>query len=709
MSKEDAIRRLLAPRSIAVVGATPDPMTISGRLLDSLRRFGFAGDVYPVSRDHQEIAGYRCFAHLDDLPEDAQLDAAFLAVPAEQVIETAATCLARKVRALTVVAGGFAESGDAGREMQAALRTFAEVSGAAVCGPNCIGAGSFVDGYPGFAGTALAGFDALPEGSVALICQSGGLANALVAMASGQGTAFTHVVSSGNEAVTAAHEYLEVIGRDERTRCVLAYLEQLREPETFLETARRVVAGGTPVVVLKAGVTAEGRRAAASHTAALAGSAQVVAAGLRQAGVVQVEDVDDLLDAAQILELVGARPLHRVGVFSQIGGGAAMAADCLAHFGLALPLLTDATVGELSQIVSRLARIANPLDPIAGFARSRERFRAGLAAFARDPNLDVILFISVAGMRSYADALAEDLAAVADEVGKPFVSVFMTAADIVDAVRPPLRSSGVPVYPSISRAVRAMARHRDAHGVLASLRPAGDAQPLAGRRDARQALVQHGVSFPRSVVTDDAAHAVEFARAAGPVALKVAVEGLVHKSDIGGVRLGVTGDEAVRAAVNELLAIGLEAAPHGGKVQVEAQAMARPGVEVIVGVRRDVEMGWYVCVGEGGVLAEFRQDIACRVLPVHERDVQAMVEELHLAQLLVGFRNHPPADVDALVRTVLAVASIAPGIDGLAELELNPVIVHEAGEGCTVVDFVALSKEDGTAMDEALPRYEMQV
>lgn len=700
---DGALRALLAPTSVVVVGANPDPMTISGRVLDSLRRFGFGGEVFPVTASHDQIAGYRCFDDLRVLPEGARPEAAILAVPAEQVLEAASRCIAMGTRALTVIAGGFAESGPEGRQRQLSLRAMAEQHGCAVCGPNCLGAGSFLDGYPGFGGTALAGFEVLPRGSIGLICQSGGLANALVAMASDQGTSFSHVVSCGNEAVTLAHDYLRIIGGDARVRCVLAYLEQIREPERFLTVAEEVMAEGTPIVVLKAGATESGNRVAASHTASLAGSSSVVAAALRQVGIVQVDDVDDLLDTALILELVPSAVGDRVGVFSQIGGGAAMAADELTRWGLSLPALTDATIAELRTLVSKLAHVANPLDPIAGFARDRERFRRGLAIFAADPTFDVILFISVAGMSSYADALAEDLGATAASVGKPVVSVWMTSSDIVERVRTPLRAAGVPVYSSINRAVRSIARLRAA--AMVSNRHQSRAGPVrSSGNDVRRALVDRGLLFPPWTVSADPDDLVAFAREVGPVALKVAVSGVLHKTDVGGVRLSVSGDDDVRRHTEELLGVARRLAPAGTAALVQAQAMARPGIEVLVGVRMDVEMGRYVCVGHGGVLTEVHADVACRVLPVDEESVRQMLPELRLWRVLTGFRGSAACDVDALVQAVLAVTDVAAGKPDLGELEVNPLIVHPAGQGCTAVDVVATVNLNRRA-DETAPEW----
>jgi acyl-CoA synthetase (NDP forming) len=705
---------LLWPRSIAVIGASPDRDIIRGRLLHIMRLRGFDGPIYPVTRSHAEVDGLPAYRSIGDVP--GPVDLAIVVIPAAAVPEALAECGARGVRAAIVISSGFGEErGDAGRQREDALRTVAARHGMVVCGPNCEG---LVNALAPVVATFSPVFEhrelsLAPEGErgrpIGVVSQSGGIAFAYFNRGRPRQLRFSHMVSTGNETSLAAFDYVDFMLAEGRTDVFLLYLEAVRDAAKFREVAARAAHLGKPLVVSKVGRSEAARRSAASHTGALAGSDAAYDAVFRRYGVVRAGDLDEMLDIAAAFSFCPPAPGPRVGLLSASGGGATWMADLLAGHGLELPPLDAATRAQIDALIPSYGSSQNPVDVTAqavrqvGYARIVEILLAS-------PVVDAVVVIasltSEATLAKDADALAR-LTAAAD---KPilFCSYTLPLARAVAI----LSGGGIPAYTSMASCARALqalvgyaafrerwsrrrepaaAPHAAAAAVGARLRAAGR---LLCEDEAKELLAAYEVARPPEAMAHGEDEAAAAARAIGfPVALKVQSPDIAHKTEAGAVALGLASEEAVRAAYHRILASAAAAHPQAKVRGVLVQAMAPAGREMIVGVSRDRDFGPMLMVGVGGIHVEVLRDVALAPLPVERADALELIAGLRGAELLAGVRGEPPADVDALADLLVRLSRFAADQgDIVAEIDLNPVIVHRRGEGLSIVDALIVTR-----------------
>ena len=679
-----ALSALWSARSVAVVGAT-DRAGAPGRLpVEFLRRFGYSGAVYPVRPDGAPVAGLPSYASVQACP--GPVDLAMLLVAAERVGAAVDDCAAAGVPVAIVCSSGFAETGDAGAALQADVVARARAGGVRLVGPNTIGAVGVRDGLVASFSPLFSGRDtALVPGGVAFVTQSGALGYGAVSLAFERGLGLGWVVNTGNEAdVTALEVMLELARLDECT-AVLGYVESL----TDMERLRALSATGKPVALLKAGRSEAGQRAAASHTGALASTDRVVDAALRQCGLVRVDDVEELLDVGEAFAAGRSCDGPRVAVVTTSGGSGILAADAIEARGLQLARLSDETRAALDAVVPAYGATANPVDVTASVMSNPELFDRALAAIVQDDNVDMVVACFCVLTGDDVGMVVTALGKAARSAGLP-VLVARTGADhLAPDAGASLRAEGIPAYPTPARAVRAAAALRQ----VSVRRPrAGASTPVPVRHldlptdegALKELLRRCAIPVPPGrLVTDrdDAVRAVE--EVGGRAVLKAVVPGLTHKTEAGGVVLGVTAGEA--ATTYERLAA------LGGEVLVEE--MVEGGVEVLVGVAPS-PLGPALTVGPGGVLTEVLDDVALRVLPVSADDVEAMLDETRLGRLLAGVRGSGPADRAALVDLVVRLAHLAGGWEADVELDLNPVAVLPLGRGVRVLDAAVVRRAE---------------
>lgn len=689
---------LLAPRSIAVIGASADPKRMSGMITSQIRNFGFAGEVYPINPKYDEVAGFRCYDTILDL-RPTPPDVAVIFVGADLALEAAEQCADIGVGSLIVLTAGFSETGADGMAKQRRLVEICRAANMPACGPNTAGLANFNRGFVAFGASGFLGLSRSGTGNVGIISSSGGVATTILGHCRQRGLGASHLIGIGNEAVTTAADYLGYLVDDPDVACVICLLEAIRDADAFFAAADRAVARGKQVIVMKQGRSDVGLRAIRTHTAAMGGTAIDFEAACRAHGILVVRELAALADQALLATRLPALASYDLGVLSLPGGGTSLLADAAREHGFDLPELSPSVAETLRPMLPDIAAVANPLDPTAGFGRDSARLAATIETFAADPAFDIFFFFQSQAEPEYCKMIAHILVEVSARVGKPFAVVWEAGEGLEDGAWKILRDAGIPLFPQTVDAFAALARHR-AHAAFVARRDAPEAKdfgPLANglalpRRcsfdttDAwlRAILDAAGVPTPRAeiVATEDAAATA--AEAMGfPVAVKLVSASIAHKSDVGGVHLGLRNGPAVRAAVRSIH----DNVPKDAVDGILVQQMIEGGTEWLVGVHTDEQVGPLVTVGFGGVLTDLIQDVARRPVPVSRAEVLEMVGELRTAPLLRGYRGAPPGEVQGFVELVQRVAWLAHELRAEApEFELNPVIVRAAGLPPVAVD-----------------------
>ncbi|MBO9680278.1 MAG: acetate--CoA ligase family protein [Acidovorax sp.] len=692
---------LLNPASIAVVGASNNPARIGGMPLAHLTKFGYRGAIYPVNPKYEEVFGLRCWPDLESLP--AAPDLVVLAIAAADVTPMLRRCHAKGVRAVIVYAAGFAEAGAEGAALQAELEAFVATTGMVVAGPNAMGFANLnTQAHTNFASV----FNTAPmqagPGRVSLLTQSGNVCAAVYAIARRLGVDFSHFINTGNEACVDFAQYLEYLAQDDATEVGIGYIEELRDGARFTEAAAEFSRRGKLLILYKAGETDKGSEAVRSHTSALSGDQAVYQAAFRQLNVIQSHDFTQM---AQLAHLAGYRQRsagRRVAIITISGALGAILADKFIVAGLDVPTLPQALQDQLRAGIPDYGMVSNPVDVTGNVVNDPGFVRTALEALAQSDAVDTVVIYAPGYM---LDRMADDLCAVSARFPKLFVAIDTGAAK----TREQLRAGGVPVFEDIGVAVSALSpfllwQERRKHNRWLEVR--GQAAPartaLPARLDehgTKQLLAQHGVAGASDRVAATADEAVHAADAIGyPVVLKVLSPDIAHKTEAGGVRLRLQDAAQVRQAFGEVLASARRYAPQARIEGALVCAMESGVAELIVGATRDPVFGMTLTVGLGGVLTELYKDVSHRVLPVDEAMAREMLGELKAFPLLTGYRGRPLADVDAACAAIAGFSRAVLALREQAdEVEVNPLLVKEAGQGVRMLDALVIPAGPVTA------------
>lgn len=693
-----AVRQLLHPGSVAVVGASRRRGTIGGEIFRALLDGDFQGPVYPINPAATVVQSVTAYPSIEDVP--GPVDLAVIAVPAAAVAEAAGSCARKGVRSLVVISAGFAEIGEEGARHQRDLLAVCRRAGMRLVGPNCLGV---VNTAPEVRLTATFSPTKPIPGRVGFLSQSGALGLAVIDYANDLGLGLSSFVSVGNKADLSGNDFLDYWEEDEATGLIVLYLESLGNPRRFARICRRV-GRRKPIVVVKGGRTAAGARATSSHTGALLGQSEVTLDALfRQAGVVRTDTLGELFDVATLLANQPIPRGRRVAILTNGGGPGILCADACEAGGLEVPELETATQARLAEFLPAEASLRNPVDMIAG--ATAEDYGRAMRILAADPSLDALVVLFVPPLITRAEDVAAAIRTAAAELPRPIplLTVFMSAHGVPEA----LRGDGVriPSYAFPEDAAVALARATE-YGAWRET-PEGTVPELSDTRPAEAVAIvaealatQSGAGWlpPDTVAAllgcyglplaeqRIAGNAFAAGRAAaaigGPVALKAIAPGLVHKTEAGAVRLSLTGARQVRRAAAEL-AVQVAAAGHVVEGYL-VQQMVPDGIEMLVGVVHDRVFGPVVACAAGGVNAELLKDIAVRITPLTDCDAQQMVRSLATYPLLDGYRGAPPRDVAALEAVLLRVSAMVEAHPEIAEMDLNPVMVLE--RGAAIVD-----------------------
>ena len=696
------LERFFGPRSIAIVGASQDLVTISGQPLKHLQSHHYRGKLYPVNPKYQEILGVKCYASLAALPETPDL--VLVLINAARVADTLRQCGKKGVPYVIIYSSGYSEVGGAGVNMQQELAQIAAEFNIGVIGPNCQGMINVADSvFAGFG--SVFGFDYDP-GGVSMVSQSGGFGFSVMNLAAKDGGLnFRQMVTTGNEIGVSSLDFMDYFIDDPQTSIIVGYIEGLKDAHRLVDVGNRALRKKKPILAWKVGNTEQGQKAAASHTANLGGAMALYQAAFRQSGIIQVEDIQDVTDYGHAFQCGKLPAGNRVAIITISGGaGILMTDECVAR-GMQLPQLAPATIEKLRQIVPSFGSLINPIDVTAAIFSDMSMIGRTLNAILDDPHVDSIAMINASLPGETAARIAAEIAAVAKQTDKPIFLAWSARDAVAQEAYATLDALNIPHYKSPVRCGRALAvlssyaealrRHAAQRSEKALAITSVDARKmLAGKKEdvseyaAKQVLAYYGIGITREELAANAEQALAMARRIGyPVALKVQSPDIPHKTEAQAARLGLTSDGAVAAAYDEILR---NARAYNAAACIEGvlvQEMVTGGIEAILGVTNDKLFGPAVMFGLGGIFAEVLKDVAFRIAPVTKSVALDMIAEIKGYAVLTGARGAVHADIDALADAIMRLSALALDLkDHVAELDINPLFVFAQGKGVKAGD-----------------------
>jgi acyl-CoA synthetase (NDP forming) len=696
-STPEQVRQLFNPRSIALIGAT-DKSRWSWSIFGNLQLHGFAGPVYLVNPRGIPVHGRGTYARIADLPAD--VDLAFVMVPTSAVLPVLAEAADHGIRSVVLLTSGFAETGDEGAELERQVVDLARRRDLTILGPNGNG---FINAAAGITPYGLPIDPPLLRGPVGVVLQSGALASSVLTFAQSRNIGVSLLVSMGNESMVSMTDVMRYLIDDEQTRVIALFIEAVRRPDEFLALAREALAKGKPVVAIKVGRSQAGARVARAHTGSLVGDDAVVDAVFRQNGVIRVDSLEDLIITAGLLAVTGPLPGARFGFITASGGASEIIADRAEDEGIEIPEFAPETVERLRQVVPPFAATQNPVDVTGYILINRDLMRNALRAVQDDPSLDALVLVNDLPRAEPPDPapvveMYRETTALLRESRKPVIVMGNSLTDVTAFGRDVAGQTGHPGVlggihhglTALGRAVRWSALYRAAKHSAASSAGAAVPRPRAepdlavpyqpgsswSEYRASAFLAEHGIPVVPSVLVTDPQAAADAAGTLGyPVVLKLAADGIEHKSDIGGVKAGLRCAQEVQAAYGDVVRAGLEA---GADVRgALVQPMRAGGIELLVGIVTDPAWGQVLAVALGGIFVEILRDTAVAVLPVSRDQIRQSLTGLRGARLFDGPRGTEKADLDAVADTIAAVAALAGRLgDRLEALEINPLLVR---------------------------------
>lgn len=700
------IHSFFKPASVAVIGASTNPAKLGHAVVKNLVECGYMkeGKVYPINPTASEILGLQAYASVGEVPEP--IDLAVLVIPYAHVPEALRECGEKGIPSVIVISAGFREAGQEGLERELELVKIAQEYNLRLVGPNCLGV---IDTFTPLNASFAAGTP--PSGPMAFMSQSGALGTAVLDIALAGRLGLSKFVSLGNKADVSEIDLLREWQDDEHTRVILIYTEGMPNGQEFIQTARQVTRK-KPVVAIKSGVTQAGSRAVSSHTGALAGSEQAYQAAFQQAGILRAESMEALFDMALALGYQPPLKDDRIAIITNAGGPGILATDALERSGLALARFELETIYALEEYLPDAASAANPVDVLGdGLA---DRYRFALEKVAADPNVDGLLVLLTPQAMTEIEDTARAVCELAEKIDKPVLACFMGEARVASGIAI-LTKNGVPNYPfpeRAARAFRAMADYRqvltrplpefvhfdvDRQAVRGTLRRVlSEGRSSIGDAEARSILQAYQLRIPRSELASTPDQAVEMARQIGyPVVLKIASPDILHKTDVGGVKVNLRNASDVRDAFELMVYRAQRYVPDAQIWGCLVQEMAPPGgIEILVGMNRDPQFGPLVTFGLGGIYVETLKDVTFRLTPFSPEEALQMLDEIRARAILDGVRGLPPADKEAIVDILLRIGQLVQDFPEIAELDINPVIVYPKGGGALAIDMRLVLSRD---------------
>lgn len=702
--EDPAMRALLRPRSVAILGCSENFARINGRPLKYFLENKFKGQIFPINPKYRSIAGLRCYADIREVPEP--VDLAVVAVPAQAVLESVRALIEKGTPAAVVLSSGFAETGPIGAALQRELVAVARAGGLRLCGPNAVGVLNAFEGVTATFSEYLE--EPILPGPVGFVSQSGAFGTGIAALARERKLGLGYFVNTGNESDIDISDALRFFVEDERIHVVAGYLEGIRDGRKLLSVADRAAALGKPLILTKVGRSSAGARAAASHTGALAGSDALFDDMFRQHGIIRARDEEEMLDFIEMFCRCTPPRGRNVCVVTQSGGAGVLACDRGEELGLEFPALGDATRSRLREVLPGYASVSNPVDVTGLSLAEPEIMRASMKIILDDPQIDIgVLWVRL--MSGHVDLMLDILEDIRRSTDKTFVICWVSPPQIA---LERLRSDGFCVARGAAQAMNAVAAlvryaaigkarsersgASQVTGVMPSAVPiATEAFALVPTLEAAEILRGAGIPLIPAELARSAEEAVSIASRLGfPVALKIESPDILHKTDVGGVRLNLGTATELRAAFDEMMQTIGAAAPEARRVGAIVQPMAGRGVELVVGVNSDAAFGPVLMVGLGGIFVEILKDVQFRTAPVTRDEAAEMLSGLRATAMLSGLRGMPSINKGKLCDFLVAVSEMAFSRWGsLQSLDLNPVVATR--DEVIAVDWLMIATGDG--------------
>ncbi len=683
------------PQSVAIIGASRDPDKLGHAVLANLLDGGSTGRLYPVNPKVGEILGLEAFPSVLDIPDPVEL--AVVVIPYGFVPGVLEQCGQKGIPAVVVISAGFREAGREGLEREMELIEIAQKYQMRLIGPNCLGV---IDTCTPLNASFAAGMP--PGGPIDFMSQSGALGTAVLDIALAGSIGFSKFVSLGNKADVSEIVLLEAWGDDPSSKVIMVYVEGVTDGQRFIEVAREVTRK-KPIVAIKSGVTESGSRAVSSHTGTLAGSEAAYKAAFRQAGIIRAPSMEALFDYALAFAYQPLLDADRIGIVTNAGGPGILATDALERNGLRIPRLGGGVAQALSDYLPGAASVANPVD-VLGDALA-DRYERAIKLLTNDPQFDVVLVILTPQAMTEIDETARAIGSAARSADKPILACFM-GEDRVRSGIEILREYGVPNYPFPERAAgafaamsgyrRELARKTYLPPLCVERNPAvrelfdrvrAEGRVTIGDLEAWTVLEAYGFRIPQSRLAESPDEAVEIAEEIGyPVVVKIASPDILHKTDVGGVRVNLGSADEVRDAFDLMVYRAGRYVPGARIWGCQVQEMAPRGREVLLGMARDPQFGPLVAFGLGGIYVEALKDVSFRVAPFSEQEADQMIREIRSYALLEGVRGEPPSDHAAMVDALMRLSRLVTDFPEIVELDINPLMVFEEGRGAMAID-----------------------
>lgn len=698
-----SLEKILNAKSVAIVGASKNETKRGYQAIRILLDEQFGGKIYPVNPKESSILGLKCYSKVSEI--DGPVEMALITTPAKTIPAILDDCGKKKVNGAVIIAGGFGELGGEGKKLERHMVATAQKNNIRLIGPNTSGMMNLKEGLN------LVGLKDAPRGEIALLTQSGNMALTLITEAKLKSRkGFSYYVGVGNEADIKFHEYLEFFRQDPETRAILMYVEGMRNGREFLQQAYKTTLE-KPVVLLKGGRSDTGKRSAGSHTGALAGMSEVAKGALKRAGVIFIENSDELFPAAEALSSLPPIKGNNVAILADGGGHATIAADLLTELGVNIPEFTEKTQTALRAILPSAASVPNPVDVAGGTDADPSLFADCARIILKDPNVGGLLLVGLFGGYSirFAASLAMMEEDAAHQMGKmvikgkkPIIVHSLFASEKPHSLDL-LRYYGIPVYDSLDVACKCVgvlaeygnylkSYHSKVNFVMnwgAKAKPEGKRIFKKARQETRSSLLEteakkllglHGAPVSMNILAKTSDEAVRiWKKLECDVALKIVSPDILHKSDVGGVKVKIDSEEGIQSGFKEIVQSAKNFLPSADIRGVLVTPMADPGIEVIVGTKIDDQFGPVIMYGFGGIMVEIMKDVVFRVLPITRNGAKKMIEETMSFPILNGVRGTDAYDKKALINLLMLCSEIIEAYPEIEEMDLNPVIIHKKG------------------------------
>jgi len=695
-----SIESFFNPKSVAVIGASANPDSISGRPIRYMQEHGYQGKIYPINPKYDEIAGLKCYKSILDIPDE--VDQALVAVNYKLVMQTLNECAQKGVKHALVFSSGFAESGEEGKKIQDEIVELSKKTGLRVLGPNCQGMVNLLKHIPCTFSASLEIQPAL-KGSIGFVTQSGALGYSIFNLAQESGVGFSYVVSTGNEVDLNSVDFVEYLVENEETSMIITYTEDIKDGKRFKKVADRALELGKPIVCIKVGSSEVGQKAAASHTAALTGSDTAYTTLFNQRGIIRVDEIRDAINFAIMMERIKKIPDDtNLGIITTSGGAGILLADKAEEYNLNVPELDKSARDIIEKYIPAYGSSLNPVDVTAQVINDPDDFKNVLQTVADYPGIDGIVIVISMIYGASGATMARCVVEMKEKTDTPILVTWPAGDKLMKDNFDILTEGYIPWYKSPEQAVKtlgsamkygklrkAVRGYQKISDVKAdkSVHQAVDGKDRFSEHDAKEILAGYGLPITREKVVNSSQDAARFAEKIGfPVVLKIDSPDILHKTDVGALKLNLASAGEVEEAYQEIMENVKKHKPDASLNGILVQEMVKGGKEMIVGINKS-RFGPMVMVGLGGIFVEVLKDVSYRIAPFTREEALQMLEELNSYKILTGVRGEKPSDINSLADMLVKMGQFAFEFeDKIAELDINPVMVLPEGQGVKIAD-----------------------